>query len=59
MVLGPFPRTCEDGTESGKKIVSRATEKGGNVQARSPEWSIRGVGYNGYGQSQDLTVAKL
>lgn len=41
---------------SGKKIFSRATDRGGNVQDESPQWNLRGVVYNGYGESRDLTV---
>jgi sulfite oxidase len=40
----------------GKKLLSRATDKGGNVQARCPQWNLRGVAYNGYGESKDLEV---
>ncbi|OCK86742.1 sulfite oxidase-like protein [Cenococcum geophilum 1.58] len=42
---------------AGKKLLSRATDKGGNVQARCPQWNLRGVAYNGYGESKDLEVA--
>lgn len=41
---------------AGKKLLSRATDKGGNVQARCPQWNLRGVAYNGYGESKDLEV---
>ncbi|OCL09349.1 sulfite oxidase-like protein [Glonium stellatum] len=44
----------EKGT--GKRLLSRATDKGGNVQTRCPEWNLRGVAYNGYGESKDLEV---
>lgn len=64
--------------QKGKKrrILSRATDKGGNVQNGEPvrstlhphlskssgksndrqEWNLRGVGYDGYGESRDLDV---
>ncbi|MCJ1473630.1 hypothetical protein MMC13_002281 [Lambiella insularis] len=43
--------------ERGKRrFLSRATDKGGNVQEESPEWNLRGVGYNGYGESRDVEV---
>ncbi len=38
------------------RFLSRATDKGGNVQAAHPQWNLRGVAYNGYGESRDLTV---
>jgi sulfite oxidase len=40
----------------GRMILSRATDSGGNIQEKSPVWNLRGVGYNGYGESRDLTV---
>lgn len=64
--------------QKGKKrrILSRATDKGGNVQSGEPVgltfhphlskttsrpdnfqvWNLRGVGYDGYGESRDLNV---
>lgn len=39
-----------------RMIQSRATDKGGNVQESCPQWNLRGVGYNGYGQSKDVVV---
>lgn len=43
--------------EKGKqRLLSRATDKGGNVQAECSEWNLRGVGYNGYGESRDVEV---
>ncbi|KZF20204.1 sulfite oxidase [Xylona heveae TC161] len=39
-----------------KLILSRATDAGGNVQVEKPEWNIRGVAYNGYGEARDVTV---
>lgn len=43
----------------GKKltIFSRAEDKGGNVQPRVSTWNIRGIGYNGYGDAVNVTVA--
>ena len=40
----------------GQRILSRATDKGGNTQNPHPQWNLRGVGYNGYGESRDVTV---
>ena len=39
-----------------RTILSRAIDKGGNTQEEYPVWNLRGVGYNGYGESRDLTV---
>ena len=44
----------EQGTE--KIIFSRATDKAGNTQVKQPEWNLRGVSYNGYGDARDLHV---
>ncbi|KAF2816672.1 putative sulfite oxidase [Mytilinidion resinicola] len=44
----------EPGT--GKKFLSRAMDKGGNVQAPCPKWNLRGVSYNGYGESENVEV---
>jgi sulfite oxidase len=41
---------------SGKKVWSRAVDKGGNVQESFPRWNLRGVAYNGYGEAKDLEV---
>ncbi|KAI9834552.1 MAG: hypothetical protein M1819_002928 [Sarea resinae] len=41
---------------SKKKIFSRAADAGGNVQCVCPQWNLRGVAYNGYGESRDLKV---
>ena len=45
--------------ESGGKqrIFSRATDKGGNVQCANPQWNLRGVAYNGYGESRNIMVS--
>ncbi|KAH0553107.1 hypothetical protein GP486_006704 [Trichoglossum hirsutum] len=39
-----------------KRIVSRATDRGGNVQPEKAEWNFRGVAYNGWGEARDLKV---
>jgi len=41
---------------SGTRILSRATDTGGNTQEKFPQWNLRGVGYNGYGESRNLIV---
>ena len=44
-------------TQRGKRtFTSRATDQGGNVQAKCPKWNLRGVCYNGYGESKDVEV---
>ncbi|KAJ9221701.1 hypothetical protein DTO027B5_8918 [Paecilomyces variotii] len=40
----------------GKQILSRATDAGGNTQQKHSQWNLRGVGYNGYGVSRNLTI---
>lgn len=44
--------------EKGKngRILSRAYDSAGNTQPGVPVWNFRGVGYNGYGESRNLTV---
>ncbi|MCJ1310695.1 hypothetical protein MMC25_004361 [Agyrium rufum] len=37
-------------------VFSRATDKGGNMQPEKPEWNLRGVAYNGYGESRDVKI---
>lgn len=39
-----------------RRLISRAADKGGNVQEANPVWNLRGVGYNGYGEARDLKV---
>ncbi|KAI0483957.1 putative sulfite oxidase [Xylariaceae sp. FL0804] len=41
---------------SPRSILSRATDAGGHTQPEVPPWNLRGVCYNGYGESRDLTV---
>jgi sulfite oxidase len=40
----------------GKRIVSRATDCGGNTQPERGVWNLRGVGYNAWGEVKDLVV---
>ena len=40
------------------RILSRATDAGGNTQSPNPQWNLRGVAYNGYGESRDLRVQR-
>jgi sulfite oxidase len=40
----------------GRRVLSRATDTSGNTQAQCPEWNLRGVAYNGYGEAGELTV---
>ena len=44
--------------ERGEKrsILSRAIDAGGNTQDPKPKWNLRGVVYNGYGESRDLII---
>lgn len=39
-----------------RRILSRATDAGGNIQSEIPQWNLRGVNYDGYGEARDLTV---
>jgi sulfite oxidase len=39
----------------GRKILSRVTDKGCNVQEKDPAWNLR-VAYSGYGEVRDLIV---
>lgn len=39
-----------------RRIISRATDAGGNIQSANPQWNLRGVNYNGYGEARELTV---
>ena len=38
------------------RILSRATDAGGNIQSACPGWNLRGVAYNGYGEARNLKV---
>ncbi|KAF2665723.1 sulfite oxidase-like protein [Microthyrium microscopicum] len=38
------------------RVLSRATDFKGNLQPREGQWTLRGVGYNAWGESADLTV---
>lgn len=40
----------------GRRLLSRAIDKGGNTQDPNPQWNFRGCVYNGYGESSNLTV---
>ena len=39
-----------------RKLLSRATDRGGNIQRGDPAWNLRGVAYDGYGEVRDLDV---
>lgn len=41
---------------SNRRVVSRATDSGGNTQEKQSAWNLRGVGYNGWGSASNLTV---
>lgn len=40
----------------GRRLLSRATDRGGNVQEERSEWNLRGCAYNGYGEVKDLEI---
>ncbi|KAL8830963.1 MAG: hypothetical protein Q9191_001143 [Dirinaria sp. TL-2023a] len=40
----------------GRRVLSRAIDRGGNTQDPNPQWNFRGCVYNGYGESSNLTV---
>ena len=40
----------------GRRLLSRATDKGGNIQKAHSAWNLRGCNYDGYGESRDLEV---
>ena len=42
----------------GRRILSRATDAKGNVQKSNPNWNLRGVAYDGYGEARDLKVVQ-
>ncbi|KAF1918907.1 sulfite oxidase-like protein [Ampelomyces quisqualis] len=37
-------------------VYSRATDRSGNSQDKCPEWNLRGVAYNGYGEVSGLEI---
>ncbi len=39
-----------------RRILSRATDAGGNTQCVRAKWNLRGVAYNGYGEARNLKV---
>ena len=39
-----------------RRLLSRAADQGGNMQKADPEWNLRGVGYDGYGEARDLKI---
>lgn len=41
---------------TGIKIFSRATDKSGSTQQKCSEWNLRGVAYNGYGETFGLEI---
>ena len=41
---------------SARTIYSRATDAVGHVQPKRPQWNMRGVCYNGYGEATGVTV---
>ena len=40
----------------GQRLLSRAKDRGGNEQNPHPQWNLRGVAYDGYGEARDLSV---
>lgn len=46
----------EAGKGKGKRILSRATDKAGNVQEERSQWNLRGCAYNGYGEVKDVEI---
>ncbi|KAL9110118.1 MAG: hypothetical protein Q9227_005312 [Pyrenula ochraceoflavens] len=42
------------GPGEGRRIISKATDKGGNQQQERSQWNLRGVGYNGYGENRGI-----
>ncbi|KAJ4135021.1 hypothetical protein NW768_004631 [Fusarium equiseti] len=39
-----------------RKLLSRATDSKGNKQEEQSQWNLRGIGYCGYGEVNDLTI---
>ncbi len=56
MVLGFWGANVRLQVGTSRGILSRAIDKGGNVQVERPLWNLRGVRYSGYGESRELTV---
>ncbi|TIA66346.1 sulfite oxidase-like protein [Aureobasidium pullulans] len=46
----------EMSTGKGLKILSKATDEAGQVQPERSEWNLRGVAYNGFGETTDVEV---
>lgn len=40
----------------GRRVLSRATDKGGNVQVERSQWNFRGCAYSGYGEAKGLEI---
>ncbi|KAF4534062.1 sulfite oxidase [Lasiodiplodia theobromae] len=40
----------------GRTLLSRATDKGGNMQEKRSPWNLRGCAYNGYGEVRGLEI---
>jgi sulfite oxidase len=39
-----------------QRILSRATDKAGNMQRGDSQWNLRGIAYHGYGEARDIGV---
>ena len=39
-----------------KRVVSKTTDWKGNVQPKEAAWTLRGVGYNAWGEADNLTI---
>ncbi|THX80121.1 sulfite oxidase-like protein [Aureobasidium pullulans] len=46
----------EMSTGKGLKILSKATDEAGQVQPERCQWNLRGVAYNGFGETTDVEV---
>ena len=46
----------EMSTGKGLKILSKATDEAGQVQPERSQWNLRGVAYNGFGETTDVEV---
>ena len=46
----------EMSTGKGLKILSKATDESGQVQPERCQWNLRGVAYNGFGETTDVEV---